>query len=421
MSTPELRRHGDTFDFVWRDEAIGIGLERIQERREGLIAEITVESTAPAFEGHVHGPAHLNLLSTESQHRLAKVLGERVNHIDWAGMLLTACNIAASRFREPPPVVDLSVGDDPGPVKELLAGVPKGETIVTYGDGESAKSLFDLLIGVAGAAGVVLPWGARIVERLTVMVLDFETTENTVKSRFRRICRGFGLTEIPKLHYREMHQPLVDAVDVLRGDRDRLGIDLFIVDSLSFACNGSLNDDDVARGLMNALRRLSPATRLCVAHVSQESARATHGSTRPFGSAFFWNGMRSGWEIRKAEESPPNTIDLGVYHRKTNDLSRERPFAVRVQFDGLDGPITFSRGEVGDSPDLIARTPLSMRIRAALRAGALDTHELAEEAGVADGTIRSAVRRMPDVVQLSPGRSGRGTAAPAVWGLGDGH
>lgn len=234
-----------------------------------------------------------------------------------------------------------------------------------------------------------------------------------MRSRLSRIVRGYEI-DAPQIYYRQLHQPLVDIVDHLRVDRDRLNIGLFVVDSLSYACAGSLNDDDVARGAMTALRKLSPATRLCVAHISQDSARATKGPIRPFGSAFFWNSMRSGWEIRRAEESPPETIDLGLFPRKANDGQRVRPFALTVRFDGQDGPIRFDRGDLTDSPDLIGRTNVSTRIRVALRAGALTTPELAEESGASEATVRYTVRKMPDVVQLNPG-SGRGK--PATWGL----
>lgn len=415
MSTPDLRRFGDAFEYVWREEAVAIGLDRFQETRDGLHAEITVQSMAPGFDGHIHGPARLNLLSTESQNRLAKVLAERVNHVDWQGMLTLACNLTTSRWRQPPPYVDLAEAPEPGPVEVLLPGIPKSETTCIYGDGEGGKSLLVLLIALATLSGVVLPWACSVETPLTVMYLDWETNERTVNSRFRRMCRGYGLADIPHLLYREMHRPLVDVVDVLRADRDRLGIDVFIFDSISYACSGSLNDDDVARGVMNAMRQLAPATRIGTAHVNQETARATATTTaRPFGSAFFWNGMRSGWEIHREPESPPDTIDLGVYHRKTNDVERERPFAVHVNFDGRTGPIRFSRGDLAASPDLIGRTTMSTRLRAALRGGKLTTNELVEQLETTKDTVLKTAKRMPDVIELEQG-GGRGN--PSVWGL----
>jgi hypothetical protein len=79
---------------------------------------------------------------------------------------------------------------------------------------------------------VVLPWGARVSGApLRVMFLDWETDENTVKSRYRRLVPGYGLASILDLHYREMHQPLVDSIEVLQPNRDRLGIDVFMFDS----------------------------------------------------------------------------------------------------------------------------------------------------------------------------------------------
>jgi hypothetical protein len=157
MSTPELRRLGDSFLFTWQDQAIGIGLDRRLQSRDGLIAEITVESTPPGFDGHIHGPAKLNLLSTESQNRLAKVLDGRVNHVDWHAMLVTACNMATAKFRQPPPVIDLAKEPDPGPVDLLLPSIPRGDSTVIYGDGEGGKSLVLLLIAMAATTAWCCP------------------------------------------------------------------------------------------------------------------------------------------------------------------------------------------------------------------------------------------------------------------------
>lgn len=419
MSAPRVQRDGDVFVVTWDEQEVGIGVERFAESRDGLHAEVTVESTAPGFDGHVIGPVRLNLLSTQSHNTLAKACGERINHVDWPRMVSEASAIVTELWRRPPPLVNLATRPDPGPVKMLLPGIPLGETTVFYGDGESGKSLIVLLIALACNAGIVLPWAASVDRPLKVMYLDWETTEDTVNSRYRRICRGYGLTEIPALYYRSMEQSLAESIDVLRTERDREHIDVFIEDSISYACgNGSLSEDDVARAAMNANRRLGPATtRIGIAHMSQESARAQHGPVAPFGSRFFWNSMRSGWEVRRAEDSPTNTLELGFYHRKANDAGREKPFGLRVRFDGQQGPITFCRSELADVPDLIGRTSLPTRIRAILRAGAQDTKQLAEETGATEATIRSAVRRMDDVMQVAPGGGGGTHATSAQWGL----
>lgn len=413
MSIPELRRFGDSFVFTWSEEAIGIGLEGLHRERDGVVAEVTVESTAPGFEGHVHGPVRLNLLSTTSQNQLAKILAERVNHVDWHAMLVAACNQAVTRWRHLPPALDLATHIDPGPVKLLLPSIPDGETTVIYGDGEGGKSLLMLLIGVAALTGVVLPWAASVKEPLHVMLLDWETNARTVASRLHRIVRGYGLEQVPSLMYREMQHPLAECIEELRADRDKHQIDLFLFDSLSFAVNGSLNEDDVARGAMNAMRSLAPATRIATAHISAESAKATHGTASPFGSRFFWNGMRSGIEIRRAEESPDDIIDLGVFPRKANDVRHEKPYGVRVRFDGMSGPITFTRSDLDASPELASRTPIAQRLRAALRHGAATKLELAEEVGADVKVVDMTLRRMHDVMRID----GHGQGVQATWGL----
>src|SRR5579871_3581954 len=133
MSVPRLRRDGDIFVLTWEDEAVGIGFDRLQDSRDGLYGEITVESTAPGFIGRVHGPVRLNLLSSESQTRLANVLAKRLNHCDWQAILTNACSTVASKWRQPAPVVDLSTGELE-PVNYLLPGIPTAESTLLYGD-----------------------------------------------------------------------------------------------------------------------------------------------------------------------------------------------------------------------------------------------------------------------------------------------
>jgi hypothetical protein len=162
---------------------------------------------------------------------------------------------------------------------------------------------------------------------------------------------------------------------------------------------------------------MSPATRLVIAHVSRESALQAKGKVKPFGSAFFWNAMRSGIEVRRAEDEPePDIMHLGLYHWKANDGEHHRPIALRVGFDGKRGPIAFDQADMQDVPDLAARTSLSMRIRAALSHGAKDTRVLADELDEGENAVRTTLGRMQDVIRLEAG-GGRGK--PARWGLSE--
>lgn len=391
-----------------------MGLERLTETRDGLRAEITVEAER---EGRVLGPVHLNIISTESQTRFANACQRRVNGMSaaqWHGIVVQACAIVAKQYRAPTPIVDLSTVEA-GEVEYLIPElVPLDETTVIYGDGESAKSMVVIRIAVSAITGMELPWGARATRIVKVLVLDWETNKNTYAGRTARVSLGM-VAATPQVLYRQCFRPLHDELPEIREDISKHGIGLVVVDSIGFAASGALVEDETARRAMNDLRQLSPATRLVVAHVSNDSAKQTTGVARPFGSAFFWNGMRSGIEIRKSEEgSDPDDIELALYHRKGNDGPKHRPIGMSVIFDGRRGAIAFVETDVNDTPDLAARTSLSSRLRAMLRKGARDTVDLAEELDTPADTISRTLRRMPDIVRLSDG-SGRGHAA--TWGL----
>jgi hypothetical protein len=259
-----------------------------------------------------------------------------------------------------------------------------------------------------------LPWEDRPTRICPVLYLDWETNPRTVAARLNRISLGM-ISPTPQVFYRQCFRSLHDELPSLREEVSKKGIGLVITDSIGFAASGALTEDDTARGAMNDLRQLSPATRLVVAHVSADSARQTTGTARPFGSTFFWNGMRSGLELRRAEEGAnPDNIELGLYHRKANDGEHHKPLGISVLFDGRKGGIGFFEADVNDSPDLAARTTISSRLRVLLRKGPMATDELAEQLEVPIDTITRTLRRNPDIVRVSDG-GGRGK--PATWGL----
>jgi hypothetical protein len=420
VSGPTIKRDGDTWALAWEEHDVAMALDRLKERSDGLRAEITVEGTF----GRVVGPVDLNLLSSESQTRFANVCAKRVNGLSsdvWHALVIQACAIVAKEFRQPTPTVDLSELADSGPIVYLdqpessaRSGlIPKGETTVMYGDGESGKSLLALRIGFSVALGHELPWGAAP-KPGNVLYLDWETVAATVANRLRRIAFGEACAA-PRIHYRQCFRSLADELPHIKEEISKKSIDLVIVDSIGFAASGALVDDETARSAMNALRNMAPATRLVVAHVSRANAESTSGKTKPFGSAFFWNGMRSGFEVRRAEESSSDSvIDLGIYHWKSNDGRHVKPFGLSVLFDSGSEGVLFERTDINEVPDLAVRTPLSQRIRNMLRKSAMSTSDLSTQLDVRENTVRTTLSRMEGVLRLENG-GGRGKAT--IWGL----
>ncbi len=419
MSTDcRIERNGDTWSMAWETHGVAMGFERLKDTSDGLKGVVTVESS---LGGRVAGPVNVNLHSTLSQSSIAKFCHKRVNSLSdevWHALVVQACAVVAKQFAQPTPVLDLALEDDPGPVAYLIPGlVPSEETTVMYGDGESAKSLLALRISLSVQTGEDLPWGGRCGVG-NVLYLDWETNARTVSTRWRRLAIGECIEETPRLFYRQCFRSLADELPSIREEIDRKNIVMVVVDSIGFALSGSLTEDESARAGMNALRSMSPATRLVVAHVSKGAATQDTGPVKPFGSAFFWNGMRSGIEVRRGADTSSDTmIDLGIFHRKSNDERHCVPFGLTVLFDeGEHKGIQFARGNLADVPDLAARTPLSMRIRNMLRNGSRSTLEIAEELDTKEDVVRGTLSRMAGVSRLNVA-GGRGN--PGVWGLSE--
>ena len=405
---PDVERNGDVWLITWPEHGVGIGIERLRESRESLKAEITATNESA---GRVQGPNNVDLLSARSQAEYANGCAERVNSLtkaQWHAIVIHACALVARDYRKPTPTVRFSSVADKGPVKYVDGTrlLPQSETTVMYGDGESAKSLLAMRIAFSIATGYDVPWGAEVASG-NVLYCDWETNEDTQASRLRRIAQAMQVPVPDNMFYKQCFRSLDDELPDIREQIARERITFVVVDSIGFAASGALVEDQTARSAMNSLRLMSPATRLVIAHVSKQAAIST-GPRRPFGSQFFWNGMRSGIEVSRSEESTTdNLIDLGVYHRKSNDGRHAKPFGLSVIF-GDDESILFDDTEISEVPDLAQRAPLVQRIRDRLRHGAQAPDELADELGRTPADVIRALNRMSGVVEL--GRGGK-------WGL----
>jgi hypothetical protein len=412
-----LERYGDTFIVVWQEHNFGFTVDHLKDTQYGLRGEVKLESIEPKRRSY--GPINLNLQSDREIYSLARSLSQRVNSFtedEWHGAVVEAFARVCNEWRKPEPSIIMSEYAGGRGITYLLPLlVPENETTIMYADGESGKSLVAILIGICVQYGLPLPWGIEPAPR-NVMYLDWETNPETFYSRVARVCDGLQL-DLPGMVYRRVERNLADEAVNIKEEIDKREIGLVIVDSIGFAASGSLNEDDVARSTMNTLRSFSPATRLVVAHVSKNEAEKTRGKAKPFGSAFFWNGMRSGIELRKVNDLvADDMIELAVFHQKTNDGRHARPVGLCIEFQGAEGPITFRKTSIEDIPELHDRLTISARIIECLKRGQMNTVEIAESLDESPDTVNRTLKRMANksVVQIYP-PGGRGN--PGVWGL----
>jgi hypothetical protein len=322
-------------------------------------------------------------------------------------VLERACRLTALHVRAGAPVVCLWPQRAPAARHLIAKLVLAGETNVLFGDGGSGKSLVALALAVAASTGQALPAGLVPTAPIRrVLYLDYESCQAEHEDRLAGLLAGLEIPEAPPILYRQMVRPLADDAAVLRAEISQHQIDLVIVDSLAPACGPEPEGADAAVRTFTALRSFGAVSRLVVAHVSHAGAAQRIGPTKPFGSIFNYNLARNIWEVRRADDDGDHLV-LGLYHRKFNSGRRLPPFGLRVEMDAE--ATTLHGHDLGQEPDLVARTSIAYRLKQALTAGARTIPELVDETSGNKDTITRTLRRWRkagSVIQMDPDRWG---------------
>jgi hypothetical protein len=435
---------GEEYKYLWPDHGVAVSFEMLREERGEVKAEISIVTTASVGAGRVGLVewGSYNLSSDRSRDLMANALAKRTGkHSDvWWQMLKIACYQTVMTFRRGRASVDTRTYE-PRPIRWLLPGfVPKGDTSVFYGDGKSTKSLNCLAMMVAAVArrpigGVYRPTD----EVVGGLVIDYETTEDECVGRLRRIYRGAGIDDQPRIIYVPADRNLTAMVPRIREDMHairkeagvRNGHVMILVDSIAWAVGGDV-DSAATIPFFNALRGLGPdTTRLVVSHISKAEAAKEKGSTTPYGSIFVKNASRSMHEVRSWIK--PNGVHVvGLYHRAINSGPYQGDQAVEVDFhddesveyaDGttVQGPITFNKTTVEAAPEIVDGQNAAARLIKALRESqqGAATKTLATMAGVSHIMARKTLNKMRERGAVVPiGEQSDGSGRPqTIWRL----
>lgn len=414
-----LNIRGRTFgsDYVYElaKPPIRFTFSGVHESRDALYAEVRIESIEQGNEGDIMRD-RISLISSRSKAMLAKTLGTRTKiAMSWAEIVELVALTTADTFREGEPFVWLDeTPDDPADRAFLIADfIPLNQTTVLYGDGMSGKSLLALSMAVAVATGKPLAGIRPLAKPGRVLYLDWETTERVHAHYLRCLAKGQGI-EVPtqSIRYRRMVRGLaLDSARVKKEvDTHRAGF--LIVDSMIPACGGEPESAEVVMTLFNAIRGIGPLSTLMVSHVTKAEAQRK-GQPRPFGSVFTTNLARSTWLARRATLGKDDTLDIGLYHTKTNVGRLFAPRGIRLGFSDSSG-ISISRFALEDVPELSEHEPVGRRVRGILTRGAATVKDIAEQLAVSEGSVRTSLHRMQDarVLATTPGRG-----AAKKWGL----
>lgn len=404
IEAPEIQRIGDEWAATWPAHGVTLSFGQFRESSDGIHGEVSIVS---GVLGEIHW-GRLNLASTSGREGLVRKLDQAAPGLPWRPILERACRQAARDLRTGEPVVPLVPRLADESVRYL---VPKlllaGETNIIFADGGSGKSLLALAIARAVSTGTALPGGLVPSAPARGLFLDYESHRPEHEDRLARLEEaGSPPADLPIL-YRAMTRPLADEAGTIRGEIDRHNIGLVIVDSLAPACGPEPDGADAVVRTMTALRSFAPATRLVLAHVTKQAAEQRSGLVKPFGSAFVFNLARNIWELRKADEDGGADLVIAAFHRKSNAGRLYPPLGFRFTFH--DGMTTLHAHDIGQAPDLLARTSLAFQIQKALALGAQSDADLIEATSSTKGTVTRTLRRLrtaEKVIHLDDGRWG---------------
>ncbi|KKK62405.1 hypothetical protein LCGC14_3004670, partial [marine sediment metagenome] len=257
---PEHTVKGGVHSLLWAEDNVMATVSRIREdSRYNVHADVSIrlsKSNAP----HLH-EVRMLLSGTGSRRTVAKELSDRVNSVNWPGIIEDMCVLVIRHHREGEIPVKVSEIEAPPELRYqihplLLALQP---TLV-HGDGGSGKSTLAQYLSVLMDIG--MDHNSLRVEPARTLYLDWETDPVDFKQRILAIQKGLEVSNKPDIWYRFCMQPLAGDIEAIQKIVVENEIQALVVDSVGPACGGDLNDAQPIMALFDAVRTLRVTTLL---------------------------------------------------------------------------------------------------------------------------------------------------------------
>jgi KaiC/GvpD/RAD55 family RecA-like ATPase len=282
----------------------------------------------------------------------------------------------------------------PDPVAfDLEQVMPRGYVTNIHGAGGFGKSVLAMLIAISRAGYQKECLGLKVLKHGKVLYLDSELDERGQHPRVREICKGLEIPVPEGLHYiSALGLDSATAFERALRAAKELNITLLVIDSWGPFMDGDMESArDVIRFYNNNLKPFVDlgVTVLIVDHQSRTQEGQSYQKKGAFGSVYKENLARSVLQIERVhEDREKGTLRVRMRHRKSNFGPRREPFDVTIAFG--DGRITATPEAIDETEKATEETvSAGDRIKAALKKGRATTKELAEDTGLAIGTVRN--------------------------------
>jgi hypothetical protein len=408
MPLPDLHLARDNNEFIltWptgNPENIGslsIAISNVRDHSGDTYGEFHAEMLTG---GRMFGHRRANLVGTTTVGVLSKIMAEKCNDA-WGATRdekMDKCTAIFSQvidavltsWRQGEPIVWMHEAAEVGAVTYAIDPfIPEDDNAVIFGQGDAKKGWMAIAMALHWAAGKDLPNGVIVNSNGNpgVLYLDWEASEKETARRFQWMARGMGMAMPRGIGYKRMYSGIAGQIDELRRmiKRDKIG--LVIVDSMGPAAGGNLNSDESAIPANNAIRHLSPANRLIIAHISKaERAGFKNGPPSIIGSGFFDYLARSTWKI-ETDTIDQSSFLVGLIHAKVNTGRKHTGKAFELRFDDTLFTASLSAGDMSEhSAALTSMGGIRERMILALKDGVKTRTELAGLIDVSLAQIRT--------------------------------
>ena len=221
---------------------------------------------------------------------------------------------------------------------------------VMYARPGRGKSQIVMTMAVSVDAGINTIWPVR---QAPSYYINLERSPRSLQRRLGQINEALGLNPSRPLRMLNARsRSLRDIVEQVEREMDKYGIGFVILDSISRAGMGDLNDNRVGQQIINELNKVidgKGASYLAIGHTSwggDESDGHIYGSIQQEAGADVMLGLRSA-------RNPKNEGQLGVLLEMTkyNDAPPKESPLVVFEWDSF-GLKSVGTGSITDFPDL---------------------------------------------------------------------
>jgi hypothetical protein len=338
--------------YIWTDEQTGISvtMRHIDKARGGSYnrtAHVTVEAETPygqrveIIKGRigVSGVSERDTIAEKIERTIRgndRTNDEGMRSIfglnspvflnDWKYTLKEACeDILDLHYRGGEPVnLFTKLGDDDEVWR--VTGMLSEDINVMYGNSGSGKSYMGIIWGAAIQHG--LDFCGLPTNQGNVLLMDYETTENKMRRRFRRVHSGLGIVDDDPILYMTANIPLAYNVEQMQEYILKHNIQFLIIDSLGRAVGGKVTEDDTVNQFFEALHSLEVAS-LIIHH--------TNKGDDYYGSTYIRANARNLWRIRSVHsEDSIGTGGLSIMmeQEKENDGPSGQNVGLLMRFNG---------------------------------------------------------------------------------------